>query len=185
VPAAIDTSPDRITGNALSTMLVSLSVHVADPLERVRLTSVATRLAKENHQLLGPSTIERWLEFVLPVAVQATFRWMSKRPAPKQLINVIVSNVAGPRDRGRVAGAVVTEIYSVGPVAAGVAMNITVWSYVDQLNISVLTDDQTLEDTHEATEAMIHAFLDIRSATGFPATQAEVATAMPRATPLS
>ncbi len=30
-------------------------------------------------------------------------------------------------------------------------MNITVWSYVDQLNISVLADDQTLEDTHEAT----------------------------------
>ena len=34
-------------------------------------------------------------------------------------------------------------------------MNITVWSYVEQLNISVIADDQTLDDTHEATDAMV------------------------------
>lgn len=184
VPAATDTSPDRISGNALSSMLVSLPVHVGDPLERVRLTGEATRIAKETQKLLGPSTIGHWLEYVPPVAEQATFWWLSRRRAPNQLINVIVSSVAGPRQRGRIAGAVVTEIYSVGPVAAGVGLNITVWSYVDQLNISVLSDDQTLQDTHEATDAMIHAFADIRSAAGFPATLMEVANAMSQATPL-
>jgi diacylglycerol O-acyltransferase / wax synthase len=61
---------------------------------------------------------------------------------------------------------VVAEIYSVGPPAAGAAMNITVWSYVDQVNISVLADDQTLEDTHEATDAMVRAFAEIRGAAG-------------------
>ena len=71
-----------------------------------------------------------------------------------------------------------------GPVAAGVGLNMTVWSYADQLNISVLSDDQTLKDTHEATDAMIHAFADIRSAAGFPPPLTEVATAMPQATPL-
>jgi diacylglycerol O-acyltransferase len=53
---------------------------------------------------------------------------------------------------------VVTEIYSVGLIAAGAAVNITVWSYVDQLNISVLADDKTFKDTHEVTDAMIKAF---------------------------
>ena len=43
-----------------------------------------------------------------------------------------------------------SEIYSVGPIVAGCGMNITVWSYVDQLAISVLTDDLTLDDPHEA-----------------------------------
>jgi diacylglycerol O-acyltransferase len=108
---------------------------------------------------------------------------MSRRRAPNQLINVIVSNVAGPRQQGRIAGAVVTDIYSVGPVAAGVGLNMTVWSYVDQLNIAVLSDNQTLKDTHEATEAMVHAFADIRSAAGFDPTLTEVATAMPQAAP--
>ena len=182
VPAATDTSPDRITGNALSTMLVSLPVHVDDPLKRVRLTAAATRVAKEKHQLLGPRTVGRWLEYVPPGVTIGTFRWMSKRRAPNQLLNLIVSNVPGPRHRGRIAGAVVTEIYSVGPVAAGAAVNITVWSYVEQLNISVLADDQTFKGTHEVTDAMINAFVAIRRAAGFSTVSSEMGIAMPQAT---
>ncbi|BCI55836.1 diacylglycerol O-acyltransferase [Mycolicibacterium litorale] len=167
VPAATDTSRDRVTGNALSTMLVSLPVHVDDPLEQVRLTRLAAGIAKENHDLLGPGTVGRWLEYVPPTVLRTVFGWTSRRRAPNQLFNVIVSNVPGPRRRGRIAGAVVTEIYSVGPLAAGSAMNITVWSYVDQLSISVLTDGETLADPHEATEAMTRAFSRIRGAAGF------------------
>jgi hypothetical protein len=53
----------------------------------------------------------------------------------------------------------------VGPLAAGSAMNVTVWSCVDQLNISVLSDDQTFEDMHYATDAFIGAFAEIRAGT--------------------
>ena len=59
-----------------------------------------------------------------------------------------------------------TEIYSVGPLTAGSGLNITVWSYVDQLNISVLSDGSTLKDPHELTDAMITAFIEIRRAAG-------------------
>ena len=58
------------------------------------------------------------------------------------------------------------EIYSVGPLAPGCGINITVWSYVDQLNISVLSDGATLDDPHELTKAMIDAFIEIRRAAG-------------------
>jgi hypothetical protein len=75
----------------------------------------------------------------------------------------------------------VTEIYSVGPVVAGSGMNITVWSYVDQLAISVLTDDVTLADPHEATDAMIDAFVEIRRAAGLPGDLTEVGAVMPLA----
>jgi diacylglycerol O-acyltransferase len=183
VPTATDTSLDRITGNALSTMLVSLPVQIEDALEQVRLTRVATRVAKENYELLGPSLVGRWLEYVPPTATRAIFGWTSRRKAPNQLFNVIVSNVPGPRQRGRINGAVVSEIYSVGPLAAGSALNITVWSYVDQLNISVLADDQTLKDTHEVTDAMIRAFTRIRTAAGFSQTQTQIGTTLPQATP--
>jgi diacylglycerol O-acyltransferase len=176
VPTATDTSPDRITGNALSTMLVSLPVHAGDPLDRLRLTSVATDIAKENHELLGPRTVGRWLEYVPPTAAIAVFRWMSWRQGRNQLLNAIISNVPGPRQQGRIAGAVVTEIYSVGPPAAGAALNITVWSYVDQLSISVLCDDQTLNDVHEVTDAMVRAFAEIRSAAGLSAPLTDAAS---------
>jgi diacylglycerol O-acyltransferase len=50
-----------------------------------------------------------------------------------------------------------------------VGVNITVWSYVDQLKISVLADDATFDDPHEVTEAMVDAFSLIRQAAGMPA----------------
>jgi hypothetical protein len=37
----------------------------------------------------------------------------------------------------------------------GAGINITVWNCVDQLNISVLADDRTLPEPHEATAAMV------------------------------
>jgi diacylglycerol O-acyltransferase / wax synthase len=72
----------------------------------------------------------------------------------------------------------VTELYSVGPLTAGNDLNITVWSYVDQLNISVLSDGSTLEDPHELTDAMIDAFVEIRRAAGLPGELTVVETAM-------
>jgi diacylglycerol O-acyltransferase len=41
-----------------------------------------------------------------------------------------------------------------------------VWSYVDQLNISVLSDGATLSDPHELTDALINSFIEIRRAAG-------------------
>jgi diacylglycerol O-acyltransferase len=166
VPASTDTSPDRISGNALATILVSLPVQIDDPMERLRLTRTSTRIAKEDHQLLGPTLVGQWLEFVPSAVTRTVFRWMARREAPNQLFNLIISNVPGPRERGRVAGTVVTEFYSVGPLAAGAAMNVTVWSYVDQLSISVLADDSTFHDTHEVTDAFVDAFAELRAVAG-------------------
>ena len=84
-------------------------------------------------------------------------------------MNIPISNVAGPREYGSLDGARVSEIYSAGPLAPGCGMNITVWSYVDQLNISVIADDQTLREIREATEAMLRAFDELCSICGFDA----------------
>jgi hypothetical protein len=51
-------------------------------------------------------------------------------------------------------------------LTAGSGLNITVWSYVDQLNISVLSDGSTLEDPHEVSDAMVADFIEIRRAAG-------------------
>jgi diacylglycerol O-acyltransferase len=66
----------------------------------------------------------------------------------------------------------------VGPLTAGSGLNITVWSYVDQFNISVLSDGSTLKDPHELTDAMIHAFIEIRRAAGLSETLTVVEKAM-------
>jgi diacylglycerol O-acyltransferase / wax synthase len=108
----------------------------------------------------------------------ALFRRQSKRATHNNPMNIAVSNVPGPRKRADVAGAPVCGFYSVGILSAGSALNITVWSYVDQLDISVLSDDRTFNDVHEATDALVHAFGEIRRAARLPGDPAVVDSAM-------
>jgi WS/DGAT/MGAT family acyltransferase len=181
VPVATDRSPDRITGNEISGLAVSLPVHIDDPLERVRLTSVAAARAKEDNDLLGPKLQGRMMDYLPPPLAPALFRWQSTRAAHNKIMNVAVSSVPGPRERGHLGGAAVSEIYSIGVLSAGSAFNMTVWSYVDQVDISVLSDDRTFNDVHEATDAMIHGLAEIRLAAGLPE-PTPVKTAMAPAT---
>ena len=176
VPTATDKS-DRVTGNEISGLSVSLPVHIADPAERARLVAVATRIAKEDHEILGPQLYGRMMTYLPTAIAPAAFRWLARREAPNKMMNVAVSSVAGPRDRGRFGGASVSEIYSTGVLSPGAPVNITVWSYVDQLGVAVLTDDQTFKDVHDATDALSSAFAELHSAAGIlPAHAARTAS---------
>jgi WS/DGAT/MGAT family acyltransferase len=168
VPTATDKS-DRITGNEISGLSISLPVHVADPAERARLVALATQIAKEDHQILGPQLYGQLMAYLPTAIAPAAFRWLGRREAPNKMMNVAVSSVVGPRERGHVGGAPVSEIYSTGVLSPGAPVNITVWSYVDQLGVAVLTDDQTFNDPHEATDALIEAFGELHTAAGFSA----------------
>jgi diacylglycerol O-acyltransferase / wax synthase len=109
------------------------------------------------------------------------FRRLANRDGQNKVLNLPISNVPGPREHGRVGGALVTEIYSVGPLTAGSGLNITVWSYVDQLNVSVLSDGATVEDPHELTDAIIDEFIEIRRTAGLSEKLTVIETAMAQA----
>lgn len=166
VPVSTDRSADRVTGNEIGGLMVSLPVHVDDPLKRVELTSLSTTRAKENNDLLGPTLQGRMLEYLPPPLAPSLFRVQSTHADRNRLMNVAISNVPGPRQRGHIGGAPVSEIYSVGVLSAGSAFNMTVWSYADQVDIAVLSDDLTFTDPHEATDAMVDAFDELRHACG-------------------
>ncbi|MDT5252189.1 MAG: diacylglycerol O-acyltransferase / wax synthase, partial [Mycobacterium sp.] len=181
VPVSFDFSKDRISGNFFTGMLTALPSDVDDPLERVRRTHDNAVDAKESHHLLGPELVSRWAAYFPPAPSESLFRWLASRDGQNKVLNLPISNVPGPREHGRVGGALVTEIYSVGPLTTGSGLNITVWSYVDQLNVSVLTDGATLDDPHELTEAIIDEFVEIRRAAGLSETLTVIENAMAQA----
>jgi WS/DGAT/MGAT family acyltransferase len=174
-------NPDRLVGNEFSYITPSLPVHITDPIDRVRLTALSTQIAKENHHLLGPTLVAEWLNYLPPSMAPRAFRWQSRRMESSAIMNLTVSNVPGPRERGSFGGATISEIYSVGPLVVGSGMNVTVWSYVDPLNVSALTDDLTTKDPHEVTDAMTRSFADIRVAAGLPSELTRIAAALPLA----
>ena len=166
VPVSFDFSRDRISGNYFTGVMMVVPIELEDPLERVRATHDAAVEAKETHHLMGPELVSRWAAYFPPAPAEKLFAWLADKDGQNKVLNIPISNVPGPREHGRVGGALVTEIYSVGPLTTGSGLNITVWSYVDQLNISVLSDGATLADPHELTDAMIEAFIEIRRAAG-------------------
>lgn len=179
VPVSFDFSRDRISGNYFTGVLVSIPVERDDPLERVRAAHDAAVVGKQSNDLLGPELVSQWSSYLPPAPAEALFRWLGTKDGQNKVMNLPISNVPGPRERARVGGALVTEIYSVGPLTTGSGINITVWSYVDQLNISVLTDGRTLDDPHELTSAMLEDFVEIRRAAGLPEELTVVETALP------
>ncbi|OBK74731.1 wax ester/triacylglycerol synthase family O-acyltransferase [Mycobacterium sp. 1274761.0] len=178
VPVSFDFSPERISGNRFSGVMMVVPIQLEDPLERVRAVHDAAVEAKETHNLMGPELVSRWSSYFPPGPAERLFHWLAEKDGQNKVLNLPISNVPGPREPGRVGGALVTEIYSVGPLTTGSGLNITVWSYVDQLNISVLSDGRTLSDPHELSDAMIEAFVEIRRAAGLPERLAVVEKAM-------
>ncbi len=166
VPVSFDFSRDRISGNYFTGVMMVVPIELEDPLERVKAVHDAAVDAKETHHLMGPELVSRWSAYFPPAPAEKLFAWLADKDGQNKVLNIPISNVPGPREYGRVGGALVTEIYSVGPLTTGSGLNITVWSYVDQLNISVLSDGATLSDPHELTDAMVEAFVEIRRAAG-------------------
>jgi diacylglycerol O-acyltransferase / wax synthase len=181
VPVSTDRSPDRISGNMISGLIVTLPVHLEDPLERLRVTATSTAIAKEDHELIGPDLYSRFMSYLPTALAPSIFRWQAAHADHNRMMNVPVSNVPGPREPGSLGGAVVTEIYSTGVLSPGVGLNITVWSYVDQVNIAALSDDQTFRDVHEVTDAMLGAFAELRTAAGLSGDLPDPDSALPRA----
>jgi diacylglycerol O-acyltransferase len=164
MPVCLDSKPGRSAGNNFTQIPVALPADLDDPLHRLNKSHDAAIGAKELHTLKGPELLTRWFAYMPPVLSRKLSGWLARSDAHNKMQNLVVSNVPGPREHVRVAGATITEFYSVGPLVAGSGLNITVWSYAGQLNISVLADAATLTDAHEVTEAMTREFFEIGSA---------------------
>ena len=160
VPVGLDASdPEpRLFGNNVSNLFTTLATDVDDPAERLRTISTTTRHAKAISQTMGAALME-WSQFAPPApfgaAVRAYSRLRGARFHPSAF-NAIVSNVPGPRERVKIAGTQLADIFSVGPLTEGIGLNITVWSYVDRMNFSLLACPDLLPDV-EALASFVPA----------------------------
>jgi WS/DGAT/MGAT family acyltransferase len=164
VPVATDKPDDvrRLGGNKVSNMFTSLCTHIADPVERLRAIHEITKEAKVVQNILGADTMASWLEYVPPRPFNWFMRTYSRRGlAAKHAppINMVVSNVPGPRSPLYIAGAKLAALYSVGPILEGIGLNVTVWSYIDQMNFAAISCSSLLPEVHRITDGL-HGSLD-------------------------
>jgi diacylglycerol O-acyltransferase len=72
--------------------------------------------------------------------------------------------VPGPRARLQLGQLKLDEWYSIGQIAHGAALNVTVWSYVDQLNLCVLADPKVLDDAWRLVDHFEASLVELETA---------------------
>ncbi len=152
VPVGMDAGDGdlRLAGNNVSNMFTTLATDVDDSAQRLRLISATAKHAKAMNQHLGSSLAE-WSQFTPPAPVAAFMRAYSRHRGARfhsAPFSAIVSNVPGPRERLKVGGAQLADVFSVGPLVEGIGLNVTVWSYVDRMNFSLLACPDLLPDVN-------------------------------------
>ena len=128
-------------GNQISGMLVSLASDIDDPVLRLDAISESTRVAKEQEKLHGGRFVGDLAQIAVPAlatraarAVAGTRLFDKVRPP----FNVTVSSVRGPDFSLFCAGSRVADMYPVGPMAEGIGINVTVFSYLDRVCFGLL-----------------------------------------------
>ncbi len=126
---------DAAEGNAVGTILVSLGTHLAGPEERMLHVRDSMRRGKAALQPLSALQITALSAGVMsPLLVNTVFGVPPLLPPP---FNLVISNVPGPREPLYWNGARLAGMYPLSIPSAGQALNITVTSYVDELQFGL------------------------------------------------
>jgi diacylglycerol O-acyltransferase / wax synthase len=129
VPVAL---PDRGTsGNAVGVMLVPLPTGESDAGVRLTRIAAATRSAKAEARAQGTYelTRTRW--------GSRLFAWLARR---QRFIALFVTNVHGPDEPLRLAGAPLEHAWPVAPIQGNVRFGVAAMSYAGRFGVAVHVD---------------------------------------------
>ena len=167
VPLASGAAGPYLQGNHTDNMFVALRTDLPDPVARLAAIHAAASSAKQVRDSLGKGLLERRATFAPPHLYTLGPRVFGRTHLADRLpppVNLIASNVAGPAQPLDLNGSVVTALYSVGPILEGIGLNITAWSYVDEMNVSVLGCRRSLPDPWELIADVEHSAAELTRA---------------------
>jgi diacylglycerol O-acyltransferase / wax synthase len=148
VPVSVRTDEQAGTfGNRISTMVVPIPTNEPDPERRLRRAHQLLASAKERHDALPADLLTDATSFIPPavaaLAARTTVRILGRTRPP---LNLVISNVPGPREPLYLAGARLEAHYPVSAVVDGVGLNMTIMSYRDHIDLGVVTDRDQVRD---------------------------------------
>ena len=148
VPVSVRTPEQFGTfGNKVSMMVVPIATDEPDAGRRLMRTHEVLRGAKERHSALPAEILTDATNFIPPavmaLAARTTMGVLGRTRPP---LNLVISNVPGPRDPLFFAGAKLEAHYPVSAIADGVGLNMTVMSYRDHLDFGLVGDREQIDD---------------------------------------
>jgi diacylglycerol O-acyltransferase / wax synthase len=149
VPISVRTDDQHgDAGNQVNALIAVLPTHLDDAGERLRSAASAMDVAKTGNAV--PATVLRdFTQFATPALAATAARtiarlgWASRVRTP---FNVVVSNVPGPPVPLYLGGARMEGIYPVSAIYDGIGLNVTLFSYRDELQFGLVADREMVPD---------------------------------------
>lgn len=150
VPMSLRLPEERnALGNRVGMLNVTLPVGEPDPRRRLERICAQTAAGKSDRRGAAYPFLMRALAFT-PGFV---FRILAQSTTGR--INLICTNVPGPREQRYFAGAAVEGIFPFAPVAVGTPLSIALLSYADTYGIGIATDPAAIPDPER-----LHRYLE-------------------------
>ena len=165
IPVSVRSEEERGTyGNKVSGMVVPIPTNEADPRRRLMRTHELLKSAKERHNALPAQLLTDATAFIPPavaaLAARTTVGIMSRTRPP---LNLVISNVPGPREPLYCAGAELQGHFPVSVVMDGVGLNMTVMSYRDHIDFGVIADREQVDDVWSLMDGAGRALEELES----------------------
>ena len=147
------------SGNQLSGYLCDLPIHDDDPARRL----ATIRAAMDANKAAGPFRGAGALPVLanqVPALVHRLATPLLARGA-NLLFDTVITNVALPSIPLHFAGARLTEIYPMLPIAHGHALGVALCTYQDHVHIGLFANADALPDVHELAQAIPNALADL------------------------
>jgi WS/DGAT/MGAT family acyltransferase len=170
VPVSVRTQEQMGTyGNRVSAMFVPIPTDEPDPRQRLLTAHETLKAAKERHRALPASLLQDVTQFI-PAAVFAratrVVTQLSSLPRVRPALNLVISNVPGPREPLYMAGAQLVSNYPVSVVTDGVGLNITCMSYRDHVDFGIVVDRDMVDDAWPLMDAVREALDEFEEVVG-------------------
>jgi len=163
VPVSLRQKGDIDSSNAVGAISADLATDIADPLMRFNKIKASMVAGKELFKGMKPKEAAFMLQLLqTPGLLLMPLGLMSKLPP----YNTIISNVPGPRKTMYWDGARLDGIYPASIVTEGVALNITLVSYDQNVDFGITACRRTMPQVQRLIEYMNYSLLELEEAAG-------------------
>lgn len=154
---------DSTGGNQIGMILANLGTHISDPANRLRVVSDSVQEAKQRFSQMSPEEI---LNFTALTMAPTGLNLISGLAPNWRAFNVVISNVPGPREPLYWNGAKLQGMYPVSIALDRIALNITLTSYVDQLEFGLIACRRTLPSMQRLLDYLEQSIRELEIAAG-------------------
>lgn len=166
VPISLRDANDTSINNQVSGMICPIGTDESDPVKRLKEIRDASSDAKELAGSVKSAVPQDYTFLGAPMIINALMTLYGRFRAADWMIspaNVTISNNAGPPVSLYCAGARVSALFPVSIPAHGVALNITVQSYCDQLDFGITADHAAVPDADRLADLLGVAMAELKA----------------------